>query len=63
MDYQVVDAKTGEPLDVLELHVLARAYYAAWRVVRGPEPEGRHSIPTLHTNIDFNRPRSDKLAA
>ena len=53
MDYKVVDMRTGAPLDLLDLHVLARAYYAAWRVVHGPEPKGKHPMPTLHVLIDY----------
>ena len=52
MNYQVLDLKTTMPVDTLELHVLARAYYAAWRVIHGVAPEGRHPLPAL--NVSFN---------
>lgn len=51
MNYQVLDLKTKTPLDTLELHVLARAYFAAWRVVHGEAPEGRHPLPALNATI------------
>ena len=54
MEYRLLDTRTGAPLDMLELHVLARAYYAAWRVVHGPEPEGLHPMPALNALIDYD---------
>ena len=53
MEYRLLDTRTGAPLDMLELHVLARAYYAAWRVVHGPEPKGLHPVAALHALIDY----------
>jgi hypothetical protein len=54
MDYRVFDLETRAPLDTLELHVLARAYYAAWRVVHGTPPEGRHPLPMFNVFFEFD---------
>jgi len=53
MDYRVFDLETRAPLDTLELHVLARAYYAAWRAVHGTKPEGRHPMPMFNVFFEF----------
>ena len=53
MDYRVFDLETRAPLDMLELHVLARAYYAAWRAVHGSAPENRHPMPMFNVCFDF----------
>jgi len=42
-----------EPLDTLELHVLARAYRAAWRSIHAGDPMGWHVIDSLHVMIVF----------
>lgn len=42
-----------EPLDTLELHVLARAYRAAWRSIHARDPAGWHIIDSLHVMIVF----------
>jgi hypothetical protein len=54
MDYRVFDLETRAPLDTLELHVLARAYYAAWRAVHGITPEGRHPLPMFNVFFEFD---------
>ena len=59
MEYRFLDTRTGAPLDMLELHVLARAYYAAWRVVHGPEPKGLHPLPALNALIDYDPPSNE----
>lgn len=53
MAHRIVKQSTGEPLDALELHVLAKAYYAAWRRLNGSEPIHEHAIPSLDVLIDF----------
>jgi hypothetical protein len=53
MNYQILKQSTGEPLGALELHVLARAYHAAWRRIYGSEPIRGHTIPSLDVLIDF----------
>lgn len=42
-----------EPLDTLELHVLARAYRAAWCSIHTGDPVGWHVIDSLHVMIVF----------
>jgi hypothetical protein len=44
---------TGEPVNTVEMHVLARAYRAAWRSVHAREPANRHVIPGVDLIIDF----------
>jgi hypothetical protein len=61
MDYRVFDLKSRAPLDTLELHVLARAYYAAWRAVHGTTPESRHPMPMLNAFFDFNASPTEPL--
>jgi hypothetical protein len=39
--------------DRVELHVLARAYQAAWLVLHARPPAGRHRIGRLGFAIDF----------
>jgi hypothetical protein len=53
MDYRVFDLETRAPLDTLELHVLARAYYAAWRAVHGTTPESQHPLPMFNAYFEF----------
>jgi hypothetical protein len=54
MDYRILDLQSRRPLDTLELHVLARAYYAAWRAVHGSAPESRHPMPMFNVVFDFD---------
>lgn len=54
MNYRVLDPNSNEPLDTLELHVLARAYYAAWRAVHGTTPKSRHPMPMFNVFFDFD---------
>lgn len=53
MNYRILRHTTREPLDGLEFHVLARAYYAAWRYAHGCEPLREHVIADLDLLIDF----------
>ena len=53
MDYQVLDIRTGRPVETLELHVIARAYFAAWKAVHGAPPLRRHPLPGLGIEIDY----------
>lgn len=53
MDYSLFRTGDGEPFEVLEAHVLARAYGAAWRALYQCEPVGRHVIESLGLTIDF----------
>ena len=61
MNYRVFDLETRAPLDTLELHVLARAYYAAWEAVHGFAPEGRHPLPMLNVTFEFDDPSESSL--
>jgi len=47
VDYRIYTASSGEPLDTLETHVLARAYRAAWRALFACDPVGAHRIEAL----------------
>lgn len=53
LHYRVFDLTSSAALDTLELHVLARAYYAAWRAVHGAPPEDRHPMPMFNALFDF----------
>jgi len=54
MNYRILAGQNHALLDTLELHVLARAYYAAWRVVYGKPPQGRHPMPMFNVFFDFD---------
>ena len=43
-----------EPLDILEMHVLARAYRAAWRSLHARDPVNGHVIESLDVMIVFH---------
>jgi hypothetical protein len=51
--YTIWRRSTFEVLDALSLHVLARAYRSAWRVMYNCEPQGWHAIETLDLLIEF----------
>ncbi len=51
--YSVVRLRDSEPVDTLYAHVLARAYWEAWRALHSEEPVGRHAIQDLDLAIDF----------
>lgn len=53
MIYRILRQTTREPMDELEFHVLARAYYAAWCCVHDSEPLREHAIANLDLLIDF----------
>ena len=53
MRYRLMTQTTHEPLDALDLHVLARAYSAAWRRLYQSTPIRQHAIPSLNLLIDF----------
>jgi hypothetical protein len=48
---------TGETVDTVEMHVLAKAYRAAWRSVHASDPTGCHVIAGADLLIDFGRVR------
>jgi hypothetical protein len=53
MTFKLYSYTTGEPVDMVELHVVAKAYRAAWRLVHVREPEQCHLLPGLDLVIDF----------
>ena len=53
MTFRIFSHSTGEPLDGVEMHVLAKAYRAAWRGRFIHDPTGLHVIETLDLVIDF----------
>ena len=53
MTFRVFSRSSGEPLDTVEMHVLAKAYRAAWRSQFIHDPAGVHVIETLDLVIDF----------
>ena len=54
MEYRLFRLDDEEPLDALELHVLACAYHAAWRALYRSKPVGRHIVESLGLAIDFD---------
>lgn len=52
-EYSVYSWPGMEPLDAVEMHVLARAYWAAWRSLHARDPAGRHVIASLDVVIVF----------
>jgi hypothetical protein len=60
MGYRLYSNSTGEPFDSVEMHVLAKAYRAAWRAVHASEPTHLHVLAAVDLLIDFDaalRPR------
>jgi len=65
MNYRVMKQHSFERIDALELHLLARAYYAAWKRVHDSEPIHEHAIPSLNLLIYFDpvQPRTVPVLA
>jgi len=53
MRYRILNQATQEPLDALELHVLVKAYSAAWQNIHQSRPIRQHALPSLGLLIDF----------
>lgn len=53
MDYRIFTHSTGEPLETVDMHVLARAYRAAWRSIFTRDPAGPHVLRALDVQIVF----------
>lgn len=53
MIYRILKQDSRESLDAIELHVLARAYYAAWRHVHQKAPLDEHALPALKLVIEY----------
>jgi hypothetical protein len=54
LEHSIYSWSSREPLDTLELHVLARAYRAAWRSLYARDPVNRHVIESLDVMFDFS---------
>jgi len=54
MNSTIICWSSGEALDTVEMHVLARAYRAAWRALFAREPVGPHVIAPLDAVIVFH---------
>jgi hypothetical protein len=53
VNYRVMKRGSYEHLDAIELHLLARAYCAAWKRLHGSEPIHEHVLPSLDLVIYF----------
>jgi hypothetical protein len=53
MNSRITCWSSGEVLDTVEMHVLARAYRAAWRALFARDPVGQHVIAPLDAVIVF----------
>ncbi len=53
LTFRVFCNSTREPLDIVEMHVLAKAYRAAWRAVHAEDPRGYHVIEAVDLLIDY----------
>jgi hypothetical protein len=53
MEYRIFTHSTGEPLDTVDMHVLARAYRTAWRSMFACDPAGPHVLRALDVQIVF----------
>ena len=54
MEYSIFSHSSGEPLDTVEMHVLARAYRAAWRSLFARDPVGPHVVAALDVLFVFS---------
>jgi hypothetical protein len=54
MEYSIFSNSSGEPLQTVEMHVLARAYRTAWRSLFARNPVGPHFIAALDVLFVFN---------
>ena len=61
MQYSIYTHSTGEPLDTVDLHVLARAYRAAWRSLFARDPAGHHVLRALDVLFVFAGKNPDRL--
>jgi hypothetical protein len=60
LDHTIILRSTMEPIYSLEMHVLARAYRAAWRSIHAREPMNRHVLEDLGVIIVFGAPPQDR---
>lgn len=54
LEHSIFSWSSMEPLDILEMHVLARAYRAAWRSLHARDPVNWHVIESLDVIIVFH---------
>jgi len=54
MEYSIFSHSSGEPLHTVEMHVLARAYRAAWRSLFTSDPVGPHVVAALDVLFVFS---------
>ena len=55
--YSIFQHSSGEPLQTVEMHVLARAYRATWRSLFARDPIGPHVIAPLDVLFVFSEGR------
>jgi hypothetical protein len=53
LEYSIFSYSGGARLDSVEMHVLARAYHAAWRSVFARDPTGPHFLTTIDVLVLF----------
>ena len=53
-EYRIFSHSSGEPLDTVEMHVLARAYRAVWRSLFASDPRGPRVIASLDVLFVFS---------
>ena len=53
MDYSIFSHSSGEALRTVEMHVLAKAYRAAWRSLFARDPVGPYVIAALDVLFVF----------
>ena len=53
-EYRIFSVSSGEPLNTVETHVLARAYRATWRSLFANDPLGPHVIAALDVVFVFS---------
>jgi hypothetical protein len=59
MEYSIFTNSTGERLDTVDMHVLARAYRTAWRSQFARDPAGPHALLELDVLFVFIGKYSD----
>ena len=57
MEYNIFSHSSREPLHTVEMHVLARAYRAAWRSLFASDPVGPHVVAALDVLFVFSAER------
>ena len=60
IEYRIFTHSTGEPIDTVDMHVLARAYRIAYRSIFAREPLGPHLLRALNVQIVFTEIGRDR---